>query len=279
MSNSPPIVTFTGPPDQAYPTAWPILIRDFWPPGPNRTSGQHWSKRKALKRQIMEKLLVACGGSAGIRRFAGPCRVSIYRLWGKGQRALDYDNLVASVKPLVDCLRREKVKVSTHSKVTSEGGLGIIEDDDPDKLKLVVAQQRGGTAKLYETLARFDLLPPSEAPWPESTLIIVEGRLEADAAPRSPTNGRVPLTPRAIKELKSTYRATRLCKTMPPGHLAAFETAARILLEHQAAGTWDPVLNVLVGSLASWPDRFTHPVIALQQHLEELLEHPVKLDD
>lgn len=98
----------------------------------NKMMRTHWAVRK--KRQ--EELMAAVDYSAPrpLPKFKGKTRLTIIRQWGKRGRAFDPDNLVASCKMLIDCLKEPKGR--------SKYGLGIIPDDSPDHLELLVKQEK-----------------------------------------------------------------------------------------------------------------------------------------
>lgn len=90
----------------------------------------------------MKKLASSCFiQHQKIPEFAGKVKVSVVRYWGKGQRALDHDNLTGAVKPLIDCMRA-KTMMRNKRGICFQGGLGIIERDDPDYLDLHVSQEK-----------------------------------------------------------------------------------------------------------------------------------------
>ena len=98
----------------------------------NKMMRTHWAVRK--KRQ--EELMAAVDYSAPrpLPKFKGKTRLTIIRQWGKRGRAFDPDNLVASCKMLIDCLKEPKGR--------SKYGLGIIPDDSPAHLELLVKQEK-----------------------------------------------------------------------------------------------------------------------------------------
>ena len=79
-------------------------------------------------------------------KFTGKTRLTIIRQWGKRGRAFDPDNLVASCKMLIDCLKEPKGR--------SKYGLGIITDDDPEHLELLVKQEKSPDG-VHRALIRF----------------------------------------------------------------------------------------------------------------------------
>jgi len=98
----------------------------------NITMRQHWAVRK--KRQEELFAAVECAAEQPIPTFKGKSVVTITRQWGKRGRAFDPDNLVGSVKPLIDCLKKPKGR--------QKSGLGIIPDDTPEDIELRVKQEK-----------------------------------------------------------------------------------------------------------------------------------------
>lgn len=148
--------------ESKYPDQWQVIIPDYFPPSLNKTKRTHWSKDRKHKITAIEKLamyaLVNGHPDRDLPVFVGDVRVKITRLWGKGQRAWDIENLYGAVKPLVDAMRAEK-----KARKGSQGGLGLIEDDNPDMLDLVVKQRKN----IAEITGR-----DADA---ECTLIVIEG--------------------------------------------------------------------------------------------------------
>lgn len=126
---------------------WTLLIPDYWPPPLNEVVMAHWSKVRKHKKRALQLAHVYALRSGGVPEFHGPVKVTITRLWGKGQRALDRDNLVGSVKPLVDALRAAKHGRNQRSAY-SQGGLGIIAEDNPAALTLEVEQRKADDGRL-----------------------------------------------------------------------------------------------------------------------------------
>jgi hypothetical protein len=118
---------------------WELTIPGYFPPSLNRTQMAHWSSVRRHKKRALEMVHIYGLQAGGLPRFTGPVKVTVTRLWGKRQRAWDIDNLYGAVKPLVDALRAEHR--NTMGKIV-QGGLGVIEDDDPAMLELVVEQRR-----------------------------------------------------------------------------------------------------------------------------------------
>lgn len=85
----------------------------------------HWAFRKTHQRKIAREI---AWQTMRVRLF-DPAHVTITR-YSVG--TLDEDNLVGGCKPLVDVLKPASGK--------NPHGLGLIGDDTPDRLKLVVRQ-------------------------------------------------------------------------------------------------------------------------------------------
>ena len=98
----------------------------------NKMMRQHWAVRK--KRQEELWAAVEYAATRPIPKFKGKARLTIIRQWGKRGRAFDPDNLVASCKMLIDCLKEPKGR--------SKYGLGIIPDDSPEHIELLVKQEK-----------------------------------------------------------------------------------------------------------------------------------------
>ena len=102
---------------------WVCRIPDYWPPSPNVIGGWHW-RQKYRASKLAADYVQAYG--TPLPAFVGPVLLKIVREWGYNQRALDPDNLVASVKPLIDALRAPKRQNEQKNR------LSVIEDDRPD---------------------------------------------------------------------------------------------------------------------------------------------------
>lgn len=98
----------------------------------NKMMRMHWAVRK--KRQEELWAAVEYAAPRPTPKFSGKSRLSITRQWGKRGRAFDPDNLVASCKMLIDCLKEPKGR-STY-------GLGIIKDDSSADIELLVKQEK-----------------------------------------------------------------------------------------------------------------------------------------
>ena len=168
----------------AYPDVWGVWLLSYWPKGPNQLSRRHWSIIRKEKERALEALMIATAGKYRHPRFAGPCNVDVWRLWGKGQRAMDPDNLKAAVKPLVDGMRRRVWAGKRAGQDIYQGGLGIIENDNPGTLNLEVYQASGrnehtlGWVRHIQDTFRWRGLYEENDFNQASTLILVEGTLE-----------------------------------------------------------------------------------------------------
>ncbi len=119
-----------------------LWLPDYWPPSLNQVVNAHWSKNRKHKQKAKDRLYVASLQSCGrVPIFVGPAKVRICRLFQGRKQAFDPDNLMGSVKPLVDAMRAPKLNVNQRGRGT-EGGIGIILDDDPEALDLDVDQVR-----------------------------------------------------------------------------------------------------------------------------------------
>lgn len=124
--------------------AYQITLLEYRFESLNTMLRQHWSQRKRKREELWEQVQLAAPQPTP--EFTGRVRLIITRQWGKRQRALDPDNLVASCKMLIDCLKKPKGR--------SRYGLGIIPDDSPGDIELVVRQEKAadGVAKAIITL-------------------------------------------------------------------------------------------------------------------------------
>ena len=98
----------------------------------NKIMRMHWAVRK--KRQEEVWAMVEYSAPTPVPKFEGKTRVSITRQWGKKGRAFDPDNLIGATKMLIDCLKEPKGR--------SKYGLGIIKDDSPADIELLVKQEK-----------------------------------------------------------------------------------------------------------------------------------------
>lgn len=108
---------------------------------------QHWSRRSKGNRDMAQEVMVAMGGP---RHFPRPpwrhVRVTVNRC---SAGRLDRDNLYGSFKPIGDALC---VQSARHPH-----GLGIIEDDNSDRLDLVMTQSGAAAGEGY-TVVRIECL-------------------------------------------------------------------------------------------------------------------------
>ena len=117
-------------------------------PSLNQRLRTHWAKAGREQAALAWDVTAAIGGPHWFPRPPfGKARVSVVR---NSAGALDPDSLAGHVKPLLDVL-------CVNSRV-HPNGLGIIEDDAPDKCELIVTQHRasrgeGFTAVRIEELA------------------------------------------------------------------------------------------------------------------------------
>ena len=92
------------------------------PKSPNEVLGGHWRKLQGERGGWRTLVAAICGKPEEPVTFRVRLRLDCVR-----QRLLDPDNLVGSVKPVIDALKRQ----------------GWLQDDTPALLKLEVAQQKG----------------------------------------------------------------------------------------------------------------------------------------
>jgi len=121
--------------DAGLRVSWSLCIPDFWPKGPNDLSGRHRQVIAKERTRCRDAVLGANAGH-GVPRFTGRPAVQIIRLMGKRKRALDPDNAMAAVKPLVDVLRDHK------GKKGQQLGLGLFPDDREQDIELRPIIQR-----------------------------------------------------------------------------------------------------------------------------------------
>ena len=111
---------------------WSMNIPEFRFVSLNNSYREHWASRARRQRKMWE--LFRALAPSHVPEFTYPVVLTITREWGHRGRAMDMDNLVASCKPLIDCLKEPKGR--------SKYGLGIIPDDDPSHIELVVKQRK-----------------------------------------------------------------------------------------------------------------------------------------
>jgi len=116
-----------------------IMLPGYFPPSLNVTSGQHWAKTRKHKKLAEKHLLVACLRKFGrVPVFEGKVTLQVFRYIAGRRQMMDPDNLGGSQKPLIDAMRKPK---SHRNSKGRQGGLGIIEDDDPSLLELLEPEQ------------------------------------------------------------------------------------------------------------------------------------------
>lgn len=129
-----------------------IVLDDFWPEaGANKLLGQHWSRYYKVKDYCKAKLLVGfVKARGGIMRpccFKSPVTLQIERHYSARGQEMDEENCGLATKPLVDLLRRLKMSWRG-SKIVTQGGLGLIYDDDRANLiRLPIIQRPSDDGK------------------------------------------------------------------------------------------------------------------------------------
>lgn len=113
-------------------TGWEVTIPGFRFESLNRTMRQHWAVQRKNRMKVWDMVQFHIGPI--YPKFEGRVQLGITRQWGTRMRAMDPDNLVAACKALIDCLKSPKGR--------SRYGLGIIPDDDPSHIELVVKQEK-----------------------------------------------------------------------------------------------------------------------------------------
>lgn len=140
----------------AAPERWTLLIPDYFPPSLNATQRKHWGVIQRHKKAAVDKVHAFALANGGVPKFKGPVELTITRLIGHRQRRWDVDNLWGAVKPLVDALRESKQMANQRGR-TTQGGLGIIAEDDPDALELYVGQRKGLAIETLRWLAELGI--------------------------------------------------------------------------------------------------------------------------
>ncbi len=80
----------------------------------------HWANRRKEKEEWGERFI-------SLAPVVAPIDIHVERIYGGRGKAMDPDNLVGGVKPVLDGLVRA----------------GIIPDDNPDQIRLYVSQVKG----------------------------------------------------------------------------------------------------------------------------------------
>jgi len=113
---------------------WTLNIPDFFPLSPNRLIGKH-KMVYANHRRLVRRAIYNAIGHEPTPKFTGRPSVLVMRLYGKGKRPWDQDNVTAAIKPIVDTLRGGKTK-------TPMKPLELFEDDTTKHIKLLPVVQR-----------------------------------------------------------------------------------------------------------------------------------------
>ena len=102
---------------------------------PNKMLRMHWAVRKKWKQTYSDAVWQHT--ELWIKHL-DPCHIKIERLFTGRQKAMDPDNLVGSVKFLLDGMR----------------SCGVISDDNPECISLEVHQRRTDTKAIRVTIER-----------------------------------------------------------------------------------------------------------------------------
>lgn len=108
---------------------WKCVIPGYDLISPNKLLRMKWFMQSQEKESAMQ--LVALFGRP-LPQYQCPVRMVIARMYGKGQRPLDTDNLYGGCKLLIDAMKAPKGR--------SRRGLSIIMEDNPKALDLSVVQ-------------------------------------------------------------------------------------------------------------------------------------------
>ena len=141
---------------------WIVVVPDLDPKNPNKLSGQqHWAltKEKDLIFSHIHAHARAKDNGPMFPTLFGKCDMRIYRIFGKGHRKMDKDNLVASMKYVIDSFRKPRsTKLKTRARKEQKRRLGVIDDDSPESLNCEIAQFRaaGDRSYLLITIEGFD---------------------------------------------------------------------------------------------------------------------------
>ena len=100
---------------------WRCELPEYWPRG-QVADHAHWRVRL---NEVKRCATYVDGFGHPLMLFKSPVKLTITRVWGYRQRALDPDNLVASAKPIIDVLRAPQGR-------QIKNRLGVIVDDRPD---------------------------------------------------------------------------------------------------------------------------------------------------
>ena len=126
---------------------WRLVLDGYKFPSLNTLMRMHWAVRKKRQDELMSVFEYLIEEPLPV--FKGMTRLTITRQWGKRGRAYDPDNLAGSCKMLIDCLKCPKGR--------SEYGLGIIPDDDPSHIELLVKQEKSADG-IYRAIIEMENL-------------------------------------------------------------------------------------------------------------------------
>ena len=125
------------------------FVLPFLLPSLNSSLRQHWADRHRQAVTLHDEVMCACGGP---RHYPRPpyarARVTVIRV---STGALDPDNAAASVKILLDVLKLRSEK--------NPLGLNFLTGDSPDRLELVVRQQKAAHRANQATVVKIEELP------------------------------------------------------------------------------------------------------------------------
>lgn len=121
---------------------WTFVIPRCLPSRNERSRKHHWAIRKALL--AWERDLLVFKQKLGIPDAAGPRRVHITRLMGKGQKTFDPRNL--DDKTLVDAMKPSRLH-RTKTKVSRIPGAGLLVDDSARWATITVDQERAADGR------------------------------------------------------------------------------------------------------------------------------------
>lgn len=117
----------------------PLLL-----PTPNRTRGEHWAATHKRKKRLAEEVAVALG----FRRPPEPLTKARVTVWRHSVSAMDFDNNVASLKPLLDVMQPPTVR--------RKYGLGLIADDGPETIDVAVHWLKSATRRDQRTVVKVE---------------------------------------------------------------------------------------------------------------------------
>lgn len=122
-------------------------------PSLNVSLRQHWAERSKNQKMLHMELLAAFGPRYWPRPPFEKARVTVTRI---SARTLDLDNLVASVKGLVDLFKPRSDR--------NPMGVGLMVDDRPDRCELISRQEIGNLPQTMVVIEEMDYVPPPVKP-------------------------------------------------------------------------------------------------------------------